>query len=375
MTFANCNRVAVVGQCVLATVVAFASDVTIADEPPAPAMPRIVVSEDGRGFVLAGTQQPFVPWGFNYLGQHGQLAEEDWDTPAGWARIECDFRNMKALGANVVRWHLQFETFMNSAVEPKQDQLDRLRRLLQLASEHRLYLDLTGLNCFRRARIPPWYDELSQRQRWQAQANFWSAIAATCAGHSVVFCYDLMNEPVANKAGADEHPWVTGELGGFHFVQRLANRPEEWPTTTELASSWVVQMVTAIRRHDDRTLTTVGVIPWAFVWPAAKPVFYTAQTAEQLDFVSIHVYPKSGQLERELKALATYSLGKPVVVEEIFPLACTITELDTFIDAADGQVAGWMAHYFGHTVDEHRHGAEPGGAVTAKFLEYWSQKK
>ena len=107
------------------------------EKPPAPEMPRVRVSEDGKTFVLAGSGKPFVPWGFNYLGKFEHLAEEDWDTPAGWERIETDFREMKKLGGNVVRWHLQFETFMAGPDRPKPDQLARLKKLLDLAREHR----------------------------------------------------------------------------------------------------------------------------------------------------------------------------------------------------------------------------------------------
>src|SRR4051794_224985 len=79
------------------------------EEPQPPAMQRVRVSDDGKKFALAGSGKPFVPWGFNYLGQFERLAEDDWDTPDGWRRIETDFREMRRLGANVVRWHLQFE--------------------------------------------------------------------------------------------------------------------------------------------------------------------------------------------------------------------------------------------------------------------------
>ena len=39
-------------------------------------------------------------------------------------------------------------------------------------------------------------------------------------------------------------------------------------------------------------------------------------------------------------------------------------------DRADG----WISHYFGHTVEAHRKGAEPGGQLVAAFLEYWRDK-
>ena len=336
-------------------------------------MPRIRVSDDGTGFVQGKTDEPFVPWGFNYLGQFKQLAEDDWETEAGWSRIEKDFREMRKLGANVVRWHLQFETFMQTADQPDVEQLVRLKRLLKLARSTGLYLDLTGLNCFRIDRIPPWYDELSEADRWQAQAVFWSAVAEACAGDTVVFCYDLMNEPVIGKPGAEDHPWVGGELEGFHFVQRISHRPGG-REPKDVAEDWVTLMVEAIREQDDETLTTVGVIPWAFVWPQAKPVFYSSQVLDRLDFVSVHVYPKTDRLNEDLAALAVYDLGKPLVIEETFPLSCSLADFEKFVDGASGRSDGWIAHYFGYTIDEHRAGAEPTGPLVADFLEYWSAR-
>jgi hypothetical protein len=348
--------------------------VTLAVPPTVGAadLPRVGLSADGKHFALADAKRtPFVPWGFNYLGRFDHLAEDDWATAEGWRRIERDFTEMKRLGANVVRWHLQFETFMAAPDRPKADELARLKALLDLADKAGLYLDLTGLNCFRLKRIPAWYDTLSEADRWAAQAVFWGAIAKTCAGHPAVFCYDLMNEPVIGKPGPKDHPWVGGELGGFHFVQRICNDPAGRDSKV-IAEAWVKALVTAIRAHDKQTLVTVGVIPWAFVWPKAKPLFYSPEVARHLDFVSIHVYPAPNKLEQEQAALAAYDIGKPLVIEEIFPLNCTIPDLDKFIDATADRVDGWVAHFFGHTPAEHRAGAKPASA--ADFLEYWQKK-
>lgn len=335
-------------------------------------MPRVTVSADRSHFVLT-TGERFTPWGFNYLGLHGHLAEEDWHTPAGWQRIENDFREMKALGANVVRWHLQFETFMTAADQPNRDQLPRLRKLLDLARSTGLYLDLTGLSCYRKSRIPAWYDALPEAERWASQAVFWVAVAETCANHPAVWCYNLMNEPIIGEPKPGEHPWLAGELGGFHFVQRVSNKPAGRHRDA-IAAAWVKQLVRAIRTRDRDTLLTVGEIPWSQVWPTAKPVFYLPQTAGDLDFVSVHLYPGRDQLAKDVAALSAYEIGKPVVVEEVFPLNCTITNLDRFIDATDGKVSGWVSHYFGSTVAEHRAGAEPAGPLVAGFLEYWRRK-
>ncbi|MEM9478733.1 MAG: cellulase family glycosylhydrolase [Verrucomicrobiota bacterium] len=334
---------------------------------------KVQVSKDGGYFLQKGSPEKFVPWGFNYLGQFGRLAEDDWDTPEGWSRIERDFGEMRDLGANVVRWHLQFKTFMKGPKSPRQESLDRLKELLKLARETGLYLDLTGLNCFRKDRIPEWYAALDEKERWQAQAVFWEAIAKTCAGDPIVFCYNLMNEPVIAKAAEGEDPWVAGELGGFYFVQRISNDPAG-RKQEEIAEQWVEKLVKAIRSRDETTLVTVGAIPWAFVWPNVKPVFFSPRVSRHLDFVSIHVYPKPGTLEKELPALAVYDIGKPLVIEEIFPMNCSLEELDAFVEGGRDRVDGWISHYFGYTAEEHRAGAEPSPSV-AEFMEYWSSKR
>lgn len=346
----------------------------VGDEPPRPAaMPRVRVSADSKRFELAGSGKAFVPWGFNYLGKFDHLAEDDWDTDEGWKRIETDFREMKNLGANVVRWHLQLETFIKAPDRPDTAELARLKKLLGLAREHGLYLDLTGLNCFRLNRIPEWYDALPEADRWKCQARFWDAVAKTCAGDPTVFCYNLMNEPVIGEPGPKDHPWVGGELGGFHFVQRISNKPAG-RDTKDIAEAWVKTLVDAIRRHDKETLVTVGDIPWNTVWPGAKPVFCSPQVGKHLDFVSVHFYPSTGKLDKELVALAAYDVGQPLVVEETFPLSCSLPDFEKFVDSTSGRVDGWISHYFGYTPAQHRAGAKPGGTAVAEFLEYWSKK-
>lgn len=364
LSMSLCRRFAAIAA-VLALLIPRAATAFAAELSP------IRVSADGRGFVRSDSGEPFRPFGFNYLGRHGELAEESWNSD--WQRVETDFREMRRLGANVVRWHLQLATFMKSPDESNAEQLARLRRLLDLAAEEELYLDLTGLSCYRRDNVPAWYDELSEADRWAVQARFWEAIAKTCGGHPSVFCYNLMNEPVITATKPGEHPWLTGELGGMYFVQRIVNELAG-REQVEIAEAWVRQLTAAIRRNDPNRLITVGVIPWAQVFPGAKPLFYAPGPAEHLDFVSVHFYPRAGKVEKDLEALAAYDIGKPIVVEEIFPLSCSVEELDQFIDGADERVDGWIGHYFGQTIEEHRAGAEPGGPIVAAILEHWQQK-
>jgi hypothetical protein len=334
-------------------------------------MKPIRVAADGKSFVEAGTNKRFTPWGFNYLGEFRKLAEADWDT--NWKRLETDFAEMKKLGCNVVRWHLQFGTYMKEANQVYPEQLARLKKLLDLARDNGMYLDLTGLSCYHLKQIPKWYDGLSEADRWKAQAHFWAAIAETCKGHPAVFCYSLMNEPVIGEAKKGEQPWLGGELEGMYFVQRISNKPAG-RDSKDIAEAWIKEMVAAIRKQDKETLITVGVIPWAQVWANAKPIFYSPQVASHLDFVSVHFYPQKGRIDKDLAALAVYSIGKPIVIEETFPLSCSMEEMEQFIEGSKKHAQGWVSHYFGRTIEEHQKGAEPSGKLVAEFLEYWKTK-
>lgn len=308
----------------------------------------IRVNEAGTGFVAG--KQPTVLRGFNYdHDRDSRLLEDYWFDE--WDVIVEDFREMKALGGNVVRIHLQLPKFMDSKTQPNEANLKQLRKLVELAEQTGLYLNLTGLGCYHKADVPAWYDALSDVDRWQVQANFWQSVAEIGRGSSSIFCYDLMNEPILpGKQGDNE--WLTGELGGKHFVQRisldLAGRTRE-----EVASAWVRTLTDAIREVDSEHLITVGVIPWANVWPNAKPIFHGSQVGQPLDFVSVHFYPKAGEVEKSLAALKVYELGKPLVVEEFFPLKCSLEETREFVAGAKPIVDGWVSFYWGATADEY----------------------
>ena len=147
------------------------------------AMEWVRVSADHHSFVLDSSGRPFKPWGFNYdHDEQGRLIEDYWETE--WPKIEEDFREMKDLGANVVRVHLQLGKFMNDAKHLNDASLDRLGRLLALAERLDIYLDLTGLGCYHKKDVPAWYDALEEPERWAVQARFWEAIARRCRRES-----------------------------------------------------------------------------------------------------------------------------------------------------------------------------------------------
>lgn len=328
----------------------------------------IRVSNDGRAFVGATTGQPFVVWGVNYdHDDSGRLIEEYWADE--WQTIEEDFREIKALGANVVRIHLQLPKFMDTSEQPNQANLAHLGKLVQLAETTGLYLDLTGLGCYHKQDVPEWYDALDESARWEVQARFWKAIAKTCKESPAIFCYDLMNEPIlaGNKV---ETEWLGGELGGKFFVQRitldLAGRTRE-----DVARQWVEKLTTAIREIDDQHLLTVGIIPWAHVFTGAKPLFYAPDVGKPLDFASVHFYPKKGEVAKALDALKVYEVGKPLVIEEMFPLSCSIEELGAFIKGSESFADGWIGFYWGKTIAENEAHGDIKGAIIASWLRYF----
>src|SRR5579871_4552470 len=92
---------------------------------PSRRLDRIRPSEDRTHFVREGTTDRLVIWGFNYdHDDSGRLLEDYWGDE--WAPVVEDFREMKALGANVVRVHLQVARFMKDSERPDEANLSRL---------------------------------------------------------------------------------------------------------------------------------------------------------------------------------------------------------------------------------------------------------
>ena len=155
------------------TITATALAVALLGNVPARArpgeMPRVAVAKDKKGFVLDPSGRPFVPWGLNYdHDDKGRLIEDYWEDE--WPTVEAHFGQMKKLGANVVRVHLQLGKFMDGPGKPNAKALGRLGKLLALAVRLRLYLDLTGLGCYHKKDVPAWY-VLAQNDRMVAPDN------------------------------------------------------------------------------------------------------------------------------------------------------------------------------------------------------------
>ena len=327
----------------------------------------IAISPGSQAFIHANSKQPFKPLGFNYdRNWKMELIEEYWHSR--WDEVASDFAEMKALGANIVRVHLQFHQFVESPSRVNEANLARLRGLLKLAEKNALYLDITGLASYRKAREPAWYSSATEAERWTAQAFFWEQIARTCKDHSAVFCYDLINEPVVPEK--PEKEWVHPHaLAGFHYVQFISlNR--QGRDRGDIARAWVGKMTAAIRKHDRRTPITVGMLPFAPNKGDPSIGFDPLTLAPHLDFLSVHVYPQRDRMQQSIDLLHRFAAGgKPFIVEETFPLQCSAEELKTFMRRAESEtgVAGWIGFYWGKTIPELRASSE----IPDQFLLAW----
>ena len=321
-----------------------------ASAPATAPLPWIKLSADKSGFERAGVAgEKVVPWGFNYDRDHKlRLLEDYWDED--WSVVEEDFREIKDLGANVVRVHLQFGKFMNGPTEPNAENLARLEKLVRLAEDSGLYLDVTGLASYRKRDVPKWYDALDEAARWDAQANFWAAIARTLADRPGVFCYNLINEPVIPAQKLDHwlHPFA---LAGFHYVQHIVLDPVGRDPNV-IAQQWTRKMTAAVRRHDKRRLVTVGMLPIKPADAKSSRGFVPAALKDDLDFLAVHLYPESKKSDEAMATLKLFDVGKPLVIEEIFPLTTTPKELGEFITESRSIADGWIGFYWGKTVEE-----------------------
>jgi hypothetical protein len=280
---------------------------------------------------------------------------------------------MKRLGANVVRIHLQFGKFMKAKDKPDAKALDRLGRLLKLAETCGLYLDLTGLGCYHKQDVPAWYDALSEEERWQAQAAFWQAVAARCAASPIVFCYDLMNEPVVPGGRRKPGDWLAAPFAGKHFVQFITLDQRDRPRP-EIARRWVQRLAAAVRRHDRRHLITVGLVDWSLDRPGLTSGFVPDKVAADLDFVCVHIYPERGKLKEALETLKGFAVGKPVVIEETFPLRCSADELGRFLRESEKVASGWIGFYWGVPPERLRRSKEIAAALTLSWLELFQRE-
>jgi Cellulase (glycosyl hydrolase family 5) len=330
------------------------------------------VARDGKSFVLEPSGKKFIHWGFNYdHDAKGRLIEDYWTDE--WPAIAGDFAEMKQLGANVVRVHLQFGKFMSAPDKPNSKAIDRLGDLVKLAEKTGLYLDLTGLGCYHKADVPEWYDKLSESDRWATQARFWEAVAGRCKESAAVFCYDLMNEPVVPGGKRKPGDWLGPPFGDKHFVQviTLDQADRKRP---DIAREWVKHLAGAIRKTDKNHLITVGLVDWSLDKPGLTSGFVPKAIADDLDFLAVHIYPQAGKVDEAIETLKGFAVGKPIVIEETFPLRCGRDEFESFLKKSEDHAAGWIGFYWGTPPEELKKEKGIASAMLLGWLEVFQKR-
>ncbi|MFN0127006.1 MAG: hypothetical protein ACKV19_10030 [Verrucomicrobiales bacterium] len=107
---------------------------------------------------------------------------------------------------------------------------------------------------------------------------------------------------------------------------------------------------------------------WEDEWETVRQDF-----AEMKDLganaVRIHLYPKQGEVERALAAMDAYRIGKPLVIEETFPLTCSLEEMETFLRQSKPLTAGYFSFYWGRTIEQYDSSSEK--TITDALVGGW----
>src|SRR5690625_514087 len=333
------------------------SDAPWKDATPDDALSPVFIS--GQNFVTKeGDTLRF--WGMNAGIAHGTLMEDEWETEDKMVSLIGDLEDMKSLGANLVRIHLQYHQFMKGPEEVDQAAVDRLKYYVSRAEETGLYLDVTGLGSYRRE-DPGWYESMTEQERWATQALFWKNIAAAVGDSPAVFCFNLMNEPaVASGGGMD---WIPDKaFDDFYFVQNIA-LDKLGRSTEEVFEAWIGKMTEAIREEDPHTLITLGMLPFSNL----------AKRGKYLAFISLHIEPPAGEEEEASRLIRDFQSDQPLLVEEIFPLYMSPEDLAEFIRREKKWSSGWVGHYFGENIEDLTPPEDEKESLTKTWLEIFQE--
>ncbi len=124
-------------------------------------------------------------------------------------------------------------------------------------------------------------------------------------------------------------------MGDVEFCQRLSLDAGD-RSGDEIFREWTKRMVSAIRKHDQTHLISMGMLPFPGANKAAP---------EQLDFVSPHLYPKTDKVQEEIELLRKVDWGKPIVIGETFSLSCGVDDERDFLLRSHPFAHGWIGHW------------------------------
>ena len=68
------------------------------------------------------------------------------------------------------------------------------------------------------------------------------------------------------------------------------------------------------------------------------------------------------------------AVGKPVVIEETFPLRCGREEFEDFLKKSEGHATGWIGFYWGTPPEELKKSKNIGDALLLAWLEVFEKR-
>ncbi len=364
-------------------------------------LPRIRVAPDNHGFVTE-SGQTFHPIGVTYYRPGTGWAPQLWKQFDAEA-TRADFARLHEMGGNCVRVFLTYGSFCSEPGKLDESAVRKLDQFLDLAEANGLYVHPTGPDHWEG--LPDWAktDRITDEKMLRGLEDFWRLLAGHLRGRTVIFAYDLLNEPEvpwdSPSLRSKWNQWLTvryrdhasltnawkrsdvpvlGEVGAppkedAELDPRLLDYQHLREAT---AVEWTRRQAVAIRAADPQALVTAGFIQWAVPAVLAHVGHYAAFRPEQhapyLDFMTFHFYPlENGPLlydrpEAEGRNLAYLEcltrefarLGKPVIIGEFgwhgggkpkaFKDAPVGTEEDQarwcrqVVERTRGPVCGWL---------------------------------
>ena len=239
-----------------------------------------------------------------------------------------------------------------------------------------LYLDITGLACYRKKDVPEWYDDLSENRPLGCPGPVLGGGGRAMRqepGH-------LLLRPDERAGRARRHEEARRLAGAAflgsdsgYFVQFITLDQKDRPRP-EIARQWCHKLVAAIRKHDQRHLVTVGLVPWSLDRPGLTSGFVPEKIAAELDFIAVHLYPEKGKVKEAMETLSGFAVGKPVVIEETFPMNCSFPEFERFLDESRKTASGWIGFYWGKTPEEYRKSNTIQDALMLGWLEIFQKR-
>jgi hypothetical protein len=103
--------------------------------------------------------------------------------------------------------------------------------------------------------------------------------------------------------------------------------------------------------------------------PEEAAGFPPAEIAPEVDFLSLHLFPEKGQGDLAMDVLGRYRTGKPLVIEETYPLKCGVPEFQTFLERSRSVAQGWLGFYWGQTPEQLKGATTPAEQRTLRWLE------